>query len=219
MHVERLQTPRTARLVVVGELSERTRYLVLACHGYGMEVERFAAWFAGLPTEIAVLCPEGLSRFYWGGFDGRPVASWMTRAERLHEIEDFSCWLDRVLEYARERAPEAWLIPFGFSQGAATVMRWLNVRRSDYHRLVLWSGTPPEDIDYAPRAYYPSDKLSVFWGDADELVPWSRARVRFEEVGLPFRENRFRGGHRVERAAVLAWAEGLAAADARGDGR
>ncbi len=185
MSTLRFTTPRTVRCVQVGSFSESTTHVWLACHGYGMDVERFARWFEGLPADHVVLCPEGLSRFYWGGFDGPPGASWMTRAERLHEIDDFCAWLDQVYSLALKRAPHAHLIPFGFSQGAATILRWLDRRRPPYHKLVLWSGTPPEDIDYAPRAYYRAGDLLAYWGDADELVPFERTKPRFAEVGLP----------------------------------
>lgn len=181
----------------------------IACHGYGMDVERFARWFSDAPPGHVVLCPEGLSRFYWGDFDGPPVASWMTRAERLGEIDDFCAWLDQVYAYASEGAPGANIVLLGFSQGAATVMRWANARRPPCHRLVLWSGTPPEDIDYAPREYWAPRKLLAFWGEADELVPWTRAEQRFREVGLPFAVTITPGGHRVDAVAWRKLTRGL----------
>ena len=209
MEVLRLQTPRTARLVRVGSLGPSTRLVLLACHGYGMDVERFAARFEGLPEEVCVLCPEGLSRFYWGGFDGRPVASWMTRAERTYEIADFVAWMDRVLVLAKAEAPQARVYGLGFSQGAATVMRWAQRRQPALAGVVLWSGTPPEDIAYEPQAYWAGLRRLVYWGDADELVPWERAVARFGEVPIAFEHYRFGGGHVLPRAAVSALASAL----------
>ena len=207
LHVERLQTPRTARLVsLAGREPADVRYVWLCCHGYGMAVEAFARWFEALPAHHQAYCPEGLSRFYWGGFDGKPVASWMTRAERLCEIDDFTGWMDRVYRRVRGLHPGARVVLLGFSQGAATVMRWTQRGRPPFAHLVLWSGTPPEDIEYAPRDYYAAEKLHARWGDADELVPWSRARERFAEVGLPFEHQSFAGGHRMTGGALLALA-------------
>ena len=202
MRVRRLQTPRSSRLVEAGSLDAGTRVVVIACHGYGMDVERFAGRFAQAPPGLCVLCPEGLSRFYWGGFDGPPVASWMTRAERLAEIADFCGWLDQVYALATAVAPRAEVYGFGFSQGAATVMRWADRSRPELAGVVLWSGTPPEDIDYVPRAYFEAMTRLSYWGDADELVPWARAAGRFAEVGLDFEHRRFGGGHEVGRAEV-----------------
>ena len=62
----RLRTPRTARLVAVGTLDRNTRVVYLACHGSGMDVDRFARRFAELHPRQAALCPEELSRFSTG---------------------------------------------------------------------------------------------------------------------------------------------------------
>ncbi len=199
---QRLLTTRTARLVSVGRLLRSTRLIIIACHGYGMEVTRFAESFAGMPEEVVVLCPEGLSRFYWGGFEGKPVASWMTSLERDAEIEDFCAWLQRVYDLAEAGAPTAKIAVFGFSQGAATVMRWLHDRRPAVDAVVLWSGTPPEDIAYAPAEYFGALRRLAYWGDADELVAWARAARRFEEVALNFDHRQFAGGHELTASAL-----------------
>ena len=210
MLTHRISTPRTARLLQIGQLNSSTRLVWIAAHGYGMDIERFAEKFSGLPEQHAVLCPEGLSRFYWGGFTGRPAASWMTSTERLYEIEDFCNWLDQVYELTLKACPQAKLIAFGFSQGSATIMRWLHARQHPYFRIVLWSGAPPEDITYDP-AQFPAGKLIAYWGDADQLVPKATAMQRFEEVALPFAINTFTGGHRIEQEPLLTLARRLLA--------
>ena len=199
-----MTTSRTTRLVRVGALGSETRLVLVACHGYGMDVEGFASRFEGLAERVCVLCPEGLSRFYWGGFTGRPVASWMTSAEREHEIADFCAWVDQVYTLARREAPSAAVVGFGFSQGAATVMRWAHASRPALAGVVLWSGTPPEDIDYEPRAYFDRLTKITYWGDCDELVPYERAVSRFAEVPIAFEHRRFRGGHELSREALEA---------------
>ena len=197
----------------MGDDSPEAQVCYIACHGYGMNVERFARWFEVLPKGQVALCPEGLSRFYWGGFSGRHAASWMTSDERLHEIEDFVAWLDQVHAEAHSRFPEARIVAFGFSQGAATIMRWLNASRPSLSRLVLWSGTPPEDIDYAPVEYFADTSPVVYWGDDDQLVPWERAAQRFAEVSqVSFRQNMFVGGHRVTSDALMRLALDVASA-------
>ena len=172
-----------------------------------MDVERFAKRLEPLARacgeNAVVLCPEGLSRFYWGGFDGPPVASWMTRAERLSEIADFCDYLDGVRAHALEQAPNAGLRLLGFSQGVATVLRWMQARRPDFEHLVIWSGTPPEDLDYEPREYFATRKISVRWGLQDELVPWSRAAARFDEVPLELEPIFYDGGHALSPNALL----------------
>lgn len=206
MQTHLLRTPRTARLLQQGSLDSNTKLVWIAAHGYGMDIERFAQWFSPLPAIHTVLCPEGLSRFYWGGFSGKPAASWMTSTERISEIEDFCDWMDQVYAFAKTNAPNARVVCFGFSQGSATIMRWLQARPKDYYRIVLWSGGPPEDISY-PSAEFPVGKLISYWGKSDELVPWGKAQPRFEEVGLPFEQRFFHGGHRIEATPLLALGE------------
>lgn len=175
-----------------------------------MDIERFTKWFSSLEAPHAVLCPEGLSRFYWGGFTGKPAASWMTSTERLSEIEDFCDWMDQVCAFAKTSAPNARIVCFGFSQGAATIMRWLQARRTEYYRIVLWSGTPPEDIVYPAEAFN-SSKLISYWGTEDELVSWEKAKTRFEEVSLMFEHRFFDGGHRIPAAPLGLLADELLA--------
>ena len=211
MTTHRLETRRTVRLVNLGRLHHDTRVIVIACHGYGMDVEDFARAFREPPAHVAVLCPEALSRFYWGGFTGKPVASWMTRLEREHEIEDFCTWLDRVAEIAAAGAPRARLYALGFSQGAATVLRWAHRSRPNLAGVVLWSGTPPEDIDYEPRGYFTDMRRIAYWGDADTLVPSEHVESRFAEVAIDFERRRFSGGHELPPAEVQALLAELAA--------
>ena len=211
MQTHRLRTPRTARLLQHGLLNGDTKLVWIAAHGYGMDIERFTKWFAPLKSPHAVLCPEGLSRFYWGGFTGKPAASWMTSTERISEINDFCDWMDQVYAFAKTRAPNARVVCFGFSQGSATIMRWLQARQKELHRIVLWSGTPPEDITY-PSAEFSNEKLICYWGLNDELVSWDKAQNRFEEVGLPFEHRFFEGGHRIEAEPLGQLAEELLSA-------
>ena len=203
MTVDRLTTPRTVRLVRVGNLGDDTRLVVIACHGYGMDVEGFARSFGALPEGVVLLCPEGLSRFYWGGFSGKPVASWMTKLERDAEIGDFTTWLDRVYVLAKAEAPHARIFGFGFSQGAATIVRWVHASHPAIEGIVLWSGTPPEDIVYDPKAYFERLRRIAYWGTEDELVGFERAAPRFAEVGLKFEHRTFRGGHTIDAPSFI----------------
>ncbi|NIP78275.1 MAG: phospholipase, partial [Gemmatimonadetes bacterium] len=76
-------------------------------HGYGQLAERFVRRFDALPGVRdgmrAVVAPEALSRFYVEeevtgphGPESRVGATWMTRADREHEIRDYVEYLDRV---------------------------------------------------------------------------------------------------------------------------
>ena len=74
--------------------------------------------------ELCIAAPEGLSRFYIRGTDGRVGASWMTRDERLSDIEDHISYLNHW--WSSLGVPsDAEIVVLGFSQGVATAARWL----------------------------------------------------------------------------------------------
>ncbi|MGI4866030.1 MAG: alpha/beta hydrolase [Janthinobacterium lividum] len=151
---QHLTVSRTARYQQLGEPSAATRQLWLVAHGYGQLAEYFIRHFNSMhaldPADTVIVAPEALSRFYLSGTGGRVGASWMTAADRLAEIADQTAYLDALL--ARLRAacpPEVRITVLGFSQGTATVSRWLAGRADGWRpqRLVLWAGDFPADIE------------------------------------------------------------------------
>ena len=117
-----LVVPRHARIGVVGDQATATEaWLIL--HGYGMMAQGILHWFeaAERPGRVLV-APEGLSRFYQERNGIRTVgASWMTREDRDHELEDQQGYLDRVVEEVIGQIPR--LEVHGFSQGVAVPRR------------------------------------------------------------------------------------------------
>ena len=63
--------------------------------------------FRDLDDKHLVICPEGLSRFYSKGLAGEVAASWMTKRDRLKEIEDHSNYIQQVYEYYSDKCPNA----------------------------------------------------------------------------------------------------------------
>lgn len=211
MEKHALTVTRTAHYYRIGHPGPQVHNLVLACHGYGQAAERFIRKFEGIADErTLVLAPEGLSRFYWGGFDGEVVASWMTRGDRLDEIADYTRYLTQLLDlYLPQCAPDAQLILFGFSQGCATIMRWAVKAQPDARHLVFWAGSVPEDIDYTPLQDYLSHRqLHAFFGDQDpfltpELIAQHDAMLR--EKGLTVHHHPFSGKHTIVREVLHQW--------------
>ncbi|HLA64604.1 MAG TPA: hypothetical protein VK610_09275 [Rhodothermales bacterium] len=223
MKAHALDVPRTARYYTLG--TAPVREVWLACHGYGQLAARFAAHFEPLAADgRLVVAPEGLSRFYTDDRHERVGASWMTREAREDEIADQIRYLDAALTEACEHAgvdPVAVpLVAFGFSQGAATAVRWLALsplarareaargRRAD--RLVLWGSSLPHDLDLAAEAPWltPLD-LTLVAGDRDPLAPPGRVLAeekRLRAAGLPFRTVTFAGEHRLHEATLRALA-------------
>ena len=214
MRKHTIQVSRTARFSTQGQISKNTRYCILACHGYGQLAEHFIKKFDVLAAEdVFVIAPEGLSRFYWGGLTGEVVASWMTRGGRLDEIKDYCNFLDQLkVEYLDQLPSDCQIILFGFSQGCATIMRWVMQSFPVCHHLVFWAGMIPEDLDYKPYLdYFYSKNIYFFHGDQDPLVTPERLtfmRSVIQQTGLSnVQEKPYSGKHTVVRSVLKNWFE------------
>ncbi|WP_338874779.1 phospholipase [Spirosoma sp. SC4-14] len=138
---------RTARYYTIGQLTEQTRSVWFCLHGYGQLAQYFGRKFSELDDgRTMVVVPEGLSRFYLNNEYKRIGASWQTREDREHEIEDLTAYLNSL--YDRILSPDLNLhiTVLGFSQGAATACRWLNHGHIRIDRLILWAGYFPDGL-------------------------------------------------------------------------
>ena len=185
-----LTIPRTARYEQLGELSAATRQLWLVAHGYGQLAEYFSRHFESVqaldPEGTVIVAPEALSRFYRSGTSGYVGASWMTTADRLAEIADQAAYLDALLAHLLAACPpDVRVTVLGFSQGTATVSRWLASRAGHWrpHRLILWAGDFPADID-AGAARQLLHELSVVLvsGAQDSYVGEEKIRAQTEAL-------------------------------------
>ncbi len=202
-----LPVSRTARIVLVGTVSEAIRELWICCHGYAQLAPDFARDLAALaaPGRLVVV-PEALNRFYrddHGGVHGpeHPVgATWMTRVERLREIDDYCAYLDTVCEYFSSRVqPGAIISALGFSQGAQTAARWAARTHVRLDHLVLWGSGLPQEIEPASRMFGTAD-LTLVVGLRDRFAaagiePFART---LDAAGVAYRVERFSGGHRLD---------------------
>ena len=209
---------RTARYFTVGGSDEPTesagdlRDLWIVCHGYGQLAAKFLEPFVPLATPWRrIVAPEGLSRFY---LDRSRVgvntqagigATWMTREDREHEIVDQIAYLDALLDQLLPAGTSSHvrLCVLGFSQGVATVTRWLvRGRRLRADDVVLWAGSVPADVDLSELAGRLAGAPVVFAiGTRDELATWAGADVevaRFNAAGIRARLVTFNGGHRLD---------------------
>ena len=217
MTVRHIAAVKTARYVVLGPEDGPVDEVWVACHGYGQLATYFGRHFqAALRPGRLVVVPEALSRFYAteGGqrIGERVGASWMTREDREAEIADIVRYLDDVFVAACARAdadPRAVRLgAMGFSQGTATVTRWLayspllqgRARRAG--RLVLWGGALPHDLDLAEHAAWLNEAgLRLVAGDRDEFATPGRIvkeERRLTEAGIAYEGTSFSGGHRLD---------------------
>jgi predicted esterase len=207
-----LTVPRTARYYTLGGQVKIPSEIWMICHGYGQLAGRFLARLDALDDgRRLVVAPEGLSRFYVpsdGDPDDKVGASWMTREDRLSEIEDYVRYLDAVFETACRPVDRAGakLTVFGFSQGTATAGRWAMRGKPMVDRLVLWAGLLPPDVEpAAQRRRLNALDLVFVLGDGDEFTSGAalaEQRAALDRAGVRYRVLSFAGGHHIDPATL-----------------
>jgi predicted esterase len=214
-----LTVERTARYYTLGDPRSAPRELWIACHGYAQLAGRFLRALEPLDDGTRlIVAPEGLSRFYLESpgvpHAQSPVgASWMTREDRLAEIDDYLVYLDALHEQVRhEMRPEPLrTVAFGFSQGAATVSRWAARGDPCVDRLILWGSLLPHDLDLAACAgVLRAMEIVAVVGDADAHLPPAALAEQLDRLaaaGIPARLIHYPGGHRIEPEPLLEAAE------------
>lgn len=196
-------TQRTARYYIDGASPENAQHFWLVCHGFAQMAGEFIQAFAPLAEmDSRILAPEALNRFYTRGFDGKVAATWMTKEDREAEIADYVAYLDGL--YAKETqslAPVAEKHILGFSQGCATVCRWVAQRQPNFNYLWLCSGDLPHDLDWKQfTKAMEGKKLHLVLGNADPLIPEGRkeaTQAKIEAHGLNYKLYEFEGAHEL----------------------
>ena len=114
--------PRTARYWTAGPPPTEALGTLYVLHGYGQLAQFFVRKFqAAADSGWHVVAPEGGHRFYLKGTSGRVGASWMTREDRLSDIDDYVAFLDALRTQLTTTSPKgtrscsvflkAWLRP------------------------------------------------------------------------------------------------------------
>jgi predicted esterase len=208
--------PRTARYYTLGPTHGFPRELWFVCHGYGQLASRFITQFAPLDDGTRlIVAPEGLSRFYLDTIadrrdqsSPRVGATWMTREDRDAEIADYVNYLDLVAGEIRHHLTGASprIVVLGFSQGTATVSRWLAASELRADQLVLWAGGLPPELDLAAWAdRLRRAQITVVAGDADEMVTPAAIAAEAERLsaaGVAHSLQRYAGRHTIDAAAL-----------------
>jgi predicted esterase len=170
-----------------------------------------------------IVAPEALSRFYLDPIPQRRQdpsprigATWMTREDRDAEIADYVAYLEKLATEIRHplsgAAPR--IVVLGFSQGTATVSRWLAASAMRVDQLVLWGGSIPPELElgaWAERLH--GAAITLVAGSGDEYATPAAIAAEAERLsasGVAFSIQRFDGGHEIEPAALIQLAGGFA---------
>lgn len=176
---------------------EKGKELLIAFHGYGQLIEFFSKKFDGLDSDITVVCPEGMHRFYLEGTSGRVGASWMTKEWREQDILENNNALNLLLAQLNEELEPSRIIVFGFSQGVATAARWIAASSIQIDEFIAWSGVFPPDIHLPERNIFPKKKTAVV-GLQDPYIQMEQYKMfRDEYEKYAFRIVEFDGKHEI----------------------
>jgi len=205
-----IKTQRTARCFSLGNLNEATENVWIVLHGYGFHAKYFLNKFEPIATpDNYIVAPEGLSRFYKEGFTGKVGASWMTKEDRLAEIEDYIVYLNNLYNhiFIKINRSEVRLITVGFSQGGATLVRWLNNRKAKTDHLVLWGTKIPDDFDFEnDKDLFDNTSCYGMIGKEDEFLSYfniDEYQPLLHKYQITFDYYWYDGGHDIVPRALL----------------
>jgi predicted esterase len=217
---------RTARFYTLGDAQRGPSEIWFVLHGYGQLASRFLHHFQVLNDgRRLIVAPEALSRFYLDQATASHThsavgASWMTREDRLSEIDDYIEYLDALADQIRRdvggKLPR--VVALGFSQGVATVCRWVTKGQVVTDRLIVWGGLVPHDLDLetlkspaasARRENASGPDITIVVGSDDGLVPAASVAEQAERLArasISARTVSFAGGHRLDDETLTALA-------------
>lgn len=204
----RLEVARSARYHALGEPGGHVRELWIVCHGYGQLARWFVRHFAPLDDGTRlIVAPEALNRFYLEtegrhGPESRVGATWMTREDRLAEIDDYVRYLDGLHAHLARQFDIGGVrvVVLGFSQGVATVCRWATRTKASIDDLVLWAGSVPPELTITP-GLFGGARLTIVTGREDPYATGSalnKETARLEGGGLGYGRIDFDGAHHLD---------------------
>lgn len=203
------------RYFKLGEINSDTRAVWFVLHGYGQLAQYFLKKFTVLETNgICVIAPEGLSHYYLEDASTRSKtgntrvgASWMTRENRVRDINNYLAYLDTVFEREIGMRKDLNVTLLGFSQGAATVSRWALSTNIYFNRLMLWAGILPPDMDFEKGKQLLKNKdVKVIYGKHDPFLTESRfgeMKSLSAKLEITAEEIVFDGAHEIHEPTLM----------------
>ena len=195
---------RTARYYTLGEFSENTKNIWIFLHGHRQLAGKFISEFKELADSGSFLyAPEGLMRLYIKGDSGDVGASWMTKEDRDCDIKDYVNYLDRL--FFDEIDPKAKLNKIkinalGFSQGSATLARWLTLGKAKIDKAVFWCGSLAHDIDYTKNENFKNTEIHQIFAAKDPYYKSDFPDTQIQllrSAGINPKSYIFDGGHEL----------------------
>lgn len=206
---EHIKVTRTARYYKLGEISGLTQNVWVVLHGHKQLAGRFIKIFHEF-TERGdlVIAPEALLRFYVEGDYGDVGATWMTKEDRESDIADYVNYLDELYEKEINTQKEKFdfkVTALGFSQGAATLSRWLVLGRAKVDKAIFWCGNIANDVDYSKSQTFKSTEIQLVFGSNDPYFPGDYYKTQvtlLEQNGIKSKVHIFEGEHEISMKLI-----------------
>ena len=209
METKHLSFEYQAKYCILGIPGPHIEKIWFVLHGYGQLARYFIRKFNCLDDgRHLIVAPEGLSRFYLEGFEGKVGATWMTKEERESDITNYLAYLntlgDAILKHKELKNPHITLL--GFSQGAATASRWVAATDIKFDRFILWAGAFPEDLNLkgANKSLSKSDNFLVV-GSQDQFLTDKRISDQenfWKKLNITPQIITFDGGHEIDQEVL-----------------
>ncbi|MBI4853639.1 MAG: hypothetical protein HY819_17745 [Acidobacteria bacterium] len=215
LQTHNIEITKTARYCTLGKPSSNTQEIWFVCHGQGQLAAYFIKHFQNIEQENRlIVAPEGLSRFYLDNMGGRIGACWMTREDRLNEIDNYVSYLDKLYEKVTSSVDDSniKLNVLGFSQGVATVCRWVGLgKKKPVEKLILWGGITPPDLDLdATNEIFSNTKIFIVVGNQDQFADASvitHEEDRLKSHNLSYELITYDGGHQLNTDVIKTLAQ------------
>lgn len=191
-------------------VSSSTKEIWFVLHGYGQLPQYFIRKFKEISTENRVIiAPGGLSRFYLDGFSGRVGSTWMTKEERLLDIDNYINYLNSIADgVLKDTSEDVKITLLGFSQGSATICRWAEQVTFPFEKLILHSGAFPPDIDFSGLGEKLRNKeVYMLRGTEDEFINEKRKQEQqslIDKLNVKVKEIEFKGKHDIDIETLKA---------------
>jgi len=203
MESHHISVTRTARYHTLGTLNDQTQEVWFVIHGWAQLAEQYLNSFSTLDNgKRFIIAPEALNKFYIK--TGRPEvgATWMTREDRENEIKDYVAYLNTLYDSFALKGIKAKIIVLGFSQGVATVSRWIYKNPRKVDTLVFYAGEPANELQNPESAAsFDKTKNYFIWGTEDQFVNELNIQ-KFKNMLPNFEFISFEGKHEIN-AEVL----------------
>ena len=201
-----IKVDKSARYYLLNPSPDEIRNVIFVIHGYAQLAGEFIKEFDFLSdNNTLIIAPEGLSKFY---FRNKIAASWMTKEDRLNEINDYLNFLDKVFDEVKSMysIDGAKVYVLGYSQGVHTAVRWFIKSKNYFDKLILCSSDFPKDaeLDLLNEKLNNSEMIYIH-GNTDMVVSedsFNQSKNLLSENKINFSEIRFDGGHRIDEFSV-----------------